>query len=444
MSGAPARIRVARGPIAGSFLPPGDKSITHRALLLGAMARGTTRILNANPGDDCSRTRRCLAQLGVRVDLDRVEGDGPAALGEPDAVLDCGNSGTTLRLLAGILAARPALAVLAGDSSLNRRPVDRVVEPLRRMGASLQARSGDRFPPLVIRGGALVGIEHRPSVASAQVASSVLFAGLGARGATAVILPGPARDHTERLLPRFGVPVETSELPGGARRVAVTGPAELRATEVSVPGDFSSAAFLLAAAAATPGSRVTARGVSLNPTRTALLDVLEAMGAEVHRSPPVESSGEPAGDVTVTGPERLRAFDVPAAWIPRMVVEIPAWSVAAASAVGTSCIRGAGELRVKESDRLRALAVNLARVGLTVAETPDGLAVTGGTVRGGLAAAAGDHRIAMALAVLGTIAHEPLEVEGAEMIATSYPGFLETLGALGAQVDVRDGGSSTP
>lgn len=416
----------------GAFEPPGDKSITHRAYLLGLLAHGESRIERPNPGQDCEATLAAAAMLGARIVREagavRLTGRGHARL-EAEGVLDCGNSGTALRLLAGVLAWNPGLAVLDGDASLRRRPVERIVTPLRRMGAWLAARDGDRVPPLVIRGADLAGITYAVPVASAQVQSCVLLAGLGARGRTEVALPGAARDHTQRMLPAYGVMPEVSS-EGRGIRVAIEGPATLRATALRVPGDFSAAAFFLAAAAATPGARVTARGVGLNPTRTGLLEVLEAMGAKVERAPAGEAAGEPVGDVTVEGPSALSAFDVPAEWLPRLIDEVPAWTLAAGAARGTSRIRGAAELRVKESDRIAVLAANLDALGIPVVEAADGLAVSGAPARAARVRSAGDHRIAMTFALFGLRAAGPVTVDDPAGIETSYPGFLDDLEAL--------------
>ncbi|HEY3215065.1 MAG TPA: 3-phosphoshikimate 1-carboxyvinyltransferase [Candidatus Eisenbacteria bacterium] len=432
----PDRLTVLPGPpLLGELDPPGDKSITHRAYLLGALATGETRVQNPNPGADCESTLTCLEALGATVE----RGRGVTTMGglagtflEPDRVLDCGNSGTTLRLLSGPLAAHEFLSVLAGDASLCRRPVARVIEPLRQMGARLWARGGGRFPPLVVLGGALKPVHYRLPVASAQVASSVLLAGLYAPGSTAVDIPGPARDHTERLLSLMGVELTAEERPDGGRRVALEGPARPRGTPLTVAGDFSASAFFLAAAAAVPGASVTARRVGLNPTRTGLLDVLAAMGATVLTDRVRIEAGEPVGDVTVTGPDHLQAFDVPPEWLPRLVDEVPAWAIAASAARGVSRLTGAAELRVKETDRLEAIAENFGCLGLSARRLDGGLAIEGGRAAGGLAHSHGDHRIAMAFAVLGTLARQPVTVEDTSSISTSYPGFLEALERLGA------------
>ncbi len=424
----------------GIVVPPGDKSITHRAFLLGLMAEGTSRIEHINPGLDCAATLACCEALGARVMLEgtscAIHGGG-VRLREPSTVLDCGNSGTTLRLLAGVLASQPFLSVLAGDASLHQRPVARVIHPLALMGAQLSARNDDTLPPLVIHGGPLRAIDYEGAVASAQVASCVLFAGLRAVGTTSIKIPGPARDHTERMLEAAGASIRVEEQPHGGRRVSITGPSTIRPLSLRVPGDFSSAAFFLAAAAATPGVSVTARGVTLNPTRTGLLDVLAAMGARVERSAQKTVGGEEVGDVTVTGPERLQACAIPPEWVPCLIDEVPAWTIAASVARGRSVLTGAAELRKKESDRLAVLARELTRLGVETSETADGIAIVGGKPRGGTVTSAGDHRIGMCFAVLGTLAEGPVVVEDTDPIATSFPDFARTLVGLGGDVHTK-------
>lgn len=433
------RLGVVRGRLlSGDFIPPGDKSITHRALLFGMLADGVTRIRGANPGADCARSASAARALGAGV-LAHAEGwdvsGTSGALSASVTPLDCGNSGTTLRLLAGIVAAHPFTTTLTGDASLSRRPMRRIAEPLTRMGARLAGQGEACTPPLVVQGGALRGIAYEVPMASAQVATCTLLAGLSASGGTRVTLHGPARDHTERMLPAFGVALERHDHANGGRTVSVQGGACLRAADVQVPGDFSAAAFFFAAAAALPGACVTARGVNLNPTRTGFLDVLRAMGAGVVVEHERSAAGEPAGDVTVTGPESLRPFAVPADWLPRMVDEAPAWAVLAAAAAGTSRLTGAGELRVKESDRIATLAAGLRAVGITAQESADGLAVTGGLPHGGARIATHhDHRIAMAFAVLASRMSEPLWFDDLASVPTSYPAFFETLVALGGEV----------
>jgi 3-phosphoshikimate 1-carboxyvinyltransferase len=435
---AGGRPAVRRGrALSGSFVPPGDKSVTHRAVILGLLADGETVVRGANAGEDCHRSLTAAAALGASVTTE----DGAWRLGgtaarprTPAADLDCGNSGTTIRLLAGALAGHDLEARLFGDASLSRRPMGRIVTPLRAMGADLRAAEGDR-PPLEIRGTRLRGITYDVPVASAQVATCVLLAGLAATGRTVVRLPGPARDHTERMLPAFGAPLDVRGLPGGGREVAVDGGATLTGRDVTVPGDFSAAAFLLAAAAAEPGSCVTVRGVSLNPTRTGLLDVLAAMGAPAEIANARETAGEPVGDVTVRGPEVLSPFDVPPEWVPRLVDEVPAWVVLASAARGTSRVTGAAELRVKESDRIVSLARNLAAAGVTARELPDGLEVEGGPPRGARVEAHLDHRVVMAFAALGARTAEPMTFDDASSVDTSFPGFFSILASLGAECE---------
>jgi len=422
----------------GEFTPPGDKSITHRAILFGLLASGETRIRGANSGEDCARSSAAAVALGARVetqDGDWLVTGTAGGWKAASAPLDCGNSGTTLRLLAGIVAGRPGRTRLLGDASLSRRPMRRIAEPLGRMGARLEGTGEKCTPPIDVHGAQLHGIDYDAPMASAQVATCTLLAGLAASGSTRVTLPGPARDHTERLLPAFGVVLEQERLAHGGRTVRVAGGAQLAATAVDVPGDFSAAAFALAAAAAEPGASVTARHVNLNPTRTAFLDVLREMGARVDVTDEQVVSGEPRGDVTVTGPGRLRAFDIPAEWLPRMVDEVPAWAVVASAAAGTSRLTGAGELRVKESDRIASVAAGLRALGLVCEEGRDGLAVTGGPARGGARILTHhDHRIAMAFAVLAARLSEPLWFDDLASVPTSYPAFFETLEALGAEL----------
>ncbi len=432
------------GPLAGRFRPPGDKSVTHRAYLFGLLAEGTTVVRGANPGEDCERSLAIAAELGAEVERAagavRVRGTG-GDLRAPRGILDCGNSGTTLRLLAGILASQPFEATLDGDASLRGRPVGRVTSPLARLGARFEAANGGRTPPLVVRGGPLEGAAFDEPTPSAQVATAIVLAGLRARGETRVAVDALARDHSERMLPAFGARLSVETGTDGVRRVSLTGPQRLRAAVVDVPADPSAAAFFFALAAATPGAEVTAEGVSLNPTRIGFLRVLEAMGARVERTPRGDSAGEPVGDVTVRGADALRAFDVPDAWVPSFVDEVPAWAIVASLANGVSRLRGAGELRVKESDRLAALAANLGAIGVKAHEAPDGLDVEGGRVAGGKVAARGDHRIAMAFAALGARARDGIEIDDVASVATSFPGFFDLYRALGGDAERHDQGA---
>jgi 3-phosphoshikimate 1-carboxyvinyltransferase len=414
--------------LAGRVQVGGDKSISHRAALIGALAHGDTVLHNFLRADDCLRTLRCLQALGVRIaeEADRVvvRGTGPR-WSAPAATLDAGNSGTTMRLLAGILAGQAFTAEITGDASLRRRPMDRIVEPLTQMGARIVALGDGRFPPLRITGGSLRGIAYTLPVASAQVKSAVLLAGLLAEGTTTVREPTPTRDHTERMLAWFGVQVQRN---GSA--VSVT-PGPLGGREVFVPGDVSSAAFVLAAAAARPDSDVTVEDVGLNPTRMGVLEVLQAMGADVQVRPRGERSGEPVGAVTVRG-RPLRGVAIRGALIPRVIDELPVLCVVATAAAGVTIVADAAELRVKESDRIGAVAQGLRALGGDVEERPDGLAISGRPLQGGHVDSRGDHRVAMAFAVAGLLATAPVTVKGAESIAVSFPDFVRVLDAVRA------------
>lgn len=426
----------AAGPFEATLEVPGDKSITHRAILLGAVAEGATVIERPLDAADTRSSVALARALGAEVETPpggpwvvRPRPDGPA---EPEDVIDCGNSGTTLRLSAGLLAGYDLFASLTGDASLRRRPMARVVEPLRRMGARIDGREGGRWAPLSIRGGRLRGIEWTSPVASAQVKSAILLAGLRARGRTAVTEPSASRDHTERMLAAFGARVARDEGPDGAVTVAVDGGARLRGQRVVVPGDISSAAFFFVAAAIVPGSAVTVRGVGVNPTRSGVLDALRMAGAQVELREERVVAGEPVADVTVRAPDGgLRPFEIAGGLVPRLVDEVPVLAVLALAAGGRSRFRDCGELRVKESDRLAVMAAQLSRLGADVEETPHGLVVRGGRrLSGGRVSACGDHRVAMALAVAGLLCREPVHVEGAGAVRISFPGFAASFAAL--------------
>ena len=410
----------------GEVRVPGDKSISHRAVLVGAVAHGATPVEGFLRAEDCLATVRCVRALGIEVDDDgeRLVVHG-GTLREPAGVLDAGNSGTTIRLLTGILAGQPFRTTITGDASIRRRPMDRVAEPLRRMGARITGRDGGRLAPLTVEGGGLRAVAYATPVASAQVKSAILLAALFADGETAVTEPSLSRDHTERMLNGFGVPVERDGL-----TVRLRGPARPQAAPVRVPGDISSAAFFLAAAAIVPGSALTVRGVGLNPTRTGILDVLRAMGAAVEIANARDEAGEPAGDVTVRAAP-LHGTVIGGGLIPRLIDELPVLAVAASVADGETVIRDAAELRVKESDRIAALARELGAIGARIEAQPDGLAIRGvSRLRGGHAASGGDHRVAMALAVAGLRAEAPVTVDDTDCIHTSFPGFEETLRLL--------------
>lgn len=422
----------------GSITVPGDKSISHRALMLAALALGVTRIRGLLEGEDVLRTAEALRLLGVAVENKggewRVSGRGVGGLAEPDTVLDMGNSGTAARLLMGVLAAHPMTAVFTGDGSLSDRPMGRVTEPLRRMGARFTCRSGDRLPITLSGTGRPLPIEYEPPVASAQVKSAVLLAGLNAPGNTTVIEPRPTRDHTERMLRHFGADVTETDLPGGGREITVCGQPELEARDITVPGDFSSAAFPLVAALLVPGSRVTVKGVGVNPGRRGLFDTLVEMGADITLANERIEAGEPVADITAKA-SKLKGVDVPPERAPSMIDEYPVLAMAAACAEGTTTLRGIGELRVKESDRIATVAEGLEICGAEVREEADQLSITGSGAAprgGGMVKVHLDHRIAMSFLVLGLAADEPVRVDDAGPIETSFPGFQDLMNGLGA------------
>ena len=429
-------VEPASAPLTGTCRVPGDKSISHRLAMLAGMAEGESRITGYLESADTGATLAAMAALGAQVwqqaDEIRIRG---GRLKAPAAALDLGNSGTGVRLLAGALAGHPDLQGaeirLVGDESLSRRPMARIIDPLRQMGAVIEDCSG--CLPLLLRPAPLRGIRYRPAMASAQVKSAILLAGLFAAGETVVIEPGPSRDHTERLLPAFGVQVEQA---GEALRIR--GGQTLHSGDFRVPGDLSSAAFAMAAGLLVPGSHVVLREVGLNPTRDGVLRILAAMGAQVSATPGARLGSEPLGDLSVRA-SRLKGVAIPPEWVPLAIDEFPVIMALAAVAEGTTVISGASELRVKESDRLAVMGQELARLGVKVEETPDGAVIHGGRVRGGTVASHGDHRIAMSLAVLGLRADGPVVIENAEWIRTSYPGFVADCNALGANLRWENG-----
>ncbi|MDD9877039.1 MAG: 3-phosphoshikimate 1-carboxyvinyltransferase [Magnetovibrio sp.] len=427
--------------LSGSAAVPGDKSVSHRALMFGAMAVGETRITGLLEGDDVLCTAAAMRALGAQVTrLDdgtwQVFGCGVGGLRAPDGVLDMGNSGTAARLLLGVLAGHPMSATMSGDASLRSRPMERVMAPLRDMGAAFATAEGGRLPVTVTGAADPLPITYTLPVASAQVKSAVLLAGLTAPGETTVIEPVPTRDHTERLLRHFGARVEVSA-EGEGRRITLTGEPELKARNVVVPADISSAAFPMVAALLVPGSEITLARVGTNPLRAGLIETLAEMGARIERRDATDADGEPVADIlAAAGP--LRAVDVPPERAPSMIDEFPILAVAAALADGTTRMTGLAELRVKESDRLAAMAGGLARCGVRVEETEDSLTVHGdGTPPPGGAVidAELDHRIAMAFLVLGMVSREPIRVERAETIATSFPNFAGIMNGLGARME---------
>jgi len=428
------------GPLRGRVRAPGDKSISHRALILGALAHGETTIEGLLEGDDVLRTAEAMGQFGAVTTREgdghwRVRGHG--GLAAPDTVIDCGNSGTGVRLIMGAAAGYPLVATFTGDPSLRGRPMMRILRPLTQMGASYLCRDGGRLP-LTLQGGGLSAISYRLPEPSAQVKSAVLLAGLGAAGVTEVIEPEPTRDHTERMLRAFGGEVEVGDAADG-RHIRLAGGQRLSGAHIRVPGDPSSAAFPLVAALVTPGSEVTVEGVLLNPLRTGLFLTLREMGADLAIANQREDGGELVGDVTARH-SALKGVDVPASRAPSMIDEYPILAVAAAYAEGATAMRGIGELRVKESDRIAMMAAGLAACGVGVEEEPEGLIVAG-TARanhrvagGGLVRTHGDHRIAMSCLILGLGAEHPVTVDEPGMIATSFPGFGALMAGLVAEI----------
>lgn len=427
------------GRLAGRIAVPGDKSISHRTLILGGLTVGETAVEGLLEGEDVIATADAMRAYGAEVTRLgtgswRIHGCGVGGLGEPDRVLDMGNAGTGVRLLMGLAAGYPFTSFFTGDASLRRRPMGRVARPLEQMGATILARSGERLPLAVTGGNPLLPIDYEVPVPSAQVKTAVLLAGLHAPGTTTVIEREATRDHTERMLRAFGaeIAVEHGE---GATRIALRGQPELRPASIRVPGDPSSAAFPLVAAAAMPGAEVTIEGVGINPMRIGLIETLLEMGADISLADERDEGGEPVADLVVRG-ARLRGIEVPAARAPSMIDEYPVLAVAAACAEGRTVMSGLAELRIKESDRLAVTAAGLAANGVTVEEKPDGLIVTGcgGRPRGGAAVAAQlDHRIAMTFLVLGLLADSPVGIDDIRPVATSFPGFVDLMAGLGAQ-----------
>lgn len=422
------------GRVEGSIGVPGDKSVSHRALMLGAIAQGTSQVTGFLPGEDCLATMAAVRAMGIEVvqhDATTIDviGQGMHGLRAAGRALDMGNSGTAMRLFMGLLSAQPFASELFGDESLSRRPMERVAQPLRQMGARIETASGT--PPVRITGsGRLCGIHFDMPVASAQVKSAVLLAGLYASGETSVSEPAVTRDHTERMLARLGCPVRRS-----GSTVTVVGSGALTASRIAVPGDLSSAAFMvLAGCLASDGELVIDR-VGLNPTRTGILRILKLMGADIRIEPSPGEAGEPVGRLVVR-PRRLNGIDVPAELVPLAIDEFPVIFVAAALANGETVVRGASELRHKETDRIRVMADGLRALGIDVEELPDGARIRGGRFRGGTVDSAGDHRVAMSFAVGAARAGAPVTILDTANVATSYPGFAAQARAIGLDVTV--------
>ena len=424
----------------GRLRAPGDKSVSHRALILAALAVGRTRVTGLLEGEDVMRTAAAMGALGAALRRGNdgawlIDGVGIGGLAEAEDVLDLGNSGTGARLLMGVVASHGITTFFTGDASLRRRPMARVAEPLQRMGARILARDGGRLPLAVIGAASPLPITYRLPVPSAQVKSAVLLAGLNAPGETIVIEPQPTRDHSERMLRHFGAALAVDDGPEG-RRIRLKGQPELKAADLAVPGDPSSAAFPAIAALLVPGSEVVIEGVGVNPLRTGLFDTLTEMGAELSLLQERIEGGEPVADLRLRT-SALRGVEVPAERAPRMIDEYPVLAVAAAFAKGRTVMHGLGELRVKESDRLSAIVQGLTACGVSVAVDGDTLAVDGlgAPPAGGAEIAAKlDHRIAMAFLVLGLAARRPVRIDDGATIATSFPGFVEAMNGLGASI----------
>ena len=434
-------LKVRRAPaIETELTVPGDKSISHRAILLSAISNGRCTITNFLEGEDCRSTAKAMAQLGVAIETPEpgtvvIEGN-HGVFQAPSEDIDCGNSGTTMRLMSGLLAAQNFRCRLTGDPSLSKRPMRRVISPLQEMGARLSADGPKQCPPLVVEGGPLTGITYRLPVASAQVKSAVLLAGLFAKGRTTVVETARSRDHTERMFEYYLIKFHREDVWEGKSpahrnlkesRITVEGGQIPESRDFHVPGDISSAAFWLVAAAAQPGSRLLVKDVGLNPTRTGILDVLIRMGACIREVVESAAHGEPSGTIDIKGCG-LHGTEICGGEIPNVIDEIPALAVAAALAEGRTVIRDAAELRVKETDRIAAVATNLRAMGVEVEEFPDGMAITGGKpLKGAKLQSFGDHRIAMAFAVAGMFAEGETVIEDTACVQTSYPGFAETL-----------------
>ena len=422
--------------IGGSLAVPGDKSISHRALMLGAVADGVSEVRGLLTGADCLATLAAVRAMGVRVELRddhaRIHGTGWDGLRAAPGAIDLGNSGTAMRLFAGLLAGQPFDSVLTGDESLRGRPMARVADPLNAMGARIETQGG--CPPLTIRGGRrLHGIDFAMPVASAQVKSALLLAGLGAQGRTVLTEPAVSRDHTERMLAAMGVTLE-----GDGRRIVLDGPQRLRSIRMQVPGDFSSAAFFIVAGCLAAHDGIVIRDVGLNPTRLGLLEILKLMGGQVRVLAPRTVGQEPVADLEIRR-SRLRGVAIPAALVPLAIDEFPIVFIAAAAAAGQTLVQGAAELRHKESDRISVMVAGLRTLGAQVEERPDGVLIGGGPLTGGAVDSGGDHRVAMAFAVASLITDGELLIRDTRNVATSFPGFVQLACSAGLDLEETDG-----
>ena len=423
----------ASKPLRGTLTVSGDKSISHRAVMFGSLATGTTEIEGFLAGEDCLSTIRCFRSMGVQIEQNgssvKVFGRGLRELTAPDGILDCGNSGTTTRLLSGVLAAQHFDSVLSGDASIQRRPMKRVITPLRAMGADISSVAGNDCAPLSVHGKQLYGIHFNSPIASAQVKSAVLLAGLYASGQTTVTEPALSRDHTERMLRSFGAKVLTGSFEDRPS-LTVTETQNLYGTDISVPGDISSAAFFLVGASIVPGSEVVLRNVGINPTRDGVISALRAMGARIEVLEVRNEDSEPAADLLVRYAP-LHGTEIGGALIPRLIDELPVLAAAAAVAEGRTVIRDAAELKVKESNRIRTMAEGLSRLGATVRETEDGLIIDGGaSLRGGAVESYSDHRIAMSFAILSLVTDGEVKISDPDCVKISAPSFYEDLRSL--------------
>ncbi|HET7315070.1 3-phosphoshikimate 1-carboxyvinyltransferase [Salinisphaera sp.] len=427
------------GALTGEVRVPGDKSISHRAIMFAALARGTSRISGFLESADCLATLNAFGAMGLthgmQQDARVIEGLGMHGLHAPEAALDLGNSGTSMRLLSGIMAGQAFDSVLAGDASLSRRPMKRVIDPLREMGARIEGRDGGRAPLSISGGAALAGIDYTPPVASAQIKSCVLLAGLYANGTTRVREPGVSRDHTERMLGAFGVELERDR-----DSVALRGGQWLTATDVAVPADLSSAAFFMVGATIAPNSDITLRGVGINATRRGVIDILRAMGADITLIDERDQAGEPAADIRVRS-AALHGIEIGAAEVELAIDECPAIFIAAACARGTTRVTGAAELRVKECDRIAVMAEGLARLGVECSEVEDGLTIVGRpgatSFSGGGIASHEDHRIAMSFAMAALRAAAPIVIDDCDYVDTSFPGFVDLAASAGLAIESR-------
>lgn len=421
--------------VGGRMTVPGDKSVSHRALMLGAIAEAPVTVSGFLDGADCIATRRALEQMGAEIEDAgpgslRIHGRGPEGLVSPAAPLDLGNSGTGIRLLTGLVAGLSLDATLTGDASLRSRPMERIARPLRRMGAEVSTTDG--CPPVVVKGGpALHGVEYDMPLASAQVKSAILLAALFAEGDTVIHQPGVSRDHTERMLAAMGATIGFDE-----SVVRLRGPARLRGGDVEVPGDFSSAAFFIVAGLLAAPDGLVIEGVGVNPTRVGLLRMLEAMGGDIELMNLRQPSGEPVADIRVRRTD-LRAIDVEPHWVPLAIDEFPVFFVAAAAADGVTRVSGADELRHKESDRIDAMAQALRKVGVDLETRADGMLIRGGILEGGRVDSHGDHRVAMAMSVAGMASRKGVIIDDTDNVATSFPGFVEAATSVGLDIDLE-------